>query len=236
MINKFTADHAFLAAWYPAKVTLQGRQYASIEAAWQERSLSDDALLDLLRQKYANPALATQLAATEAEELSNGNRSHENDLGVCHCSKCAGLLGQDRLAKLTMQVREQLAKQPQQHLTIVWVAGGRDFNNWTLLVQKLESITSKLHPIKVIEGGASGADEMAGRWATEKGYAHQRIEAEWELYKTAGQKNPAGMIRNRELCKLADAAVFFWDGRSPGTANSIELAKQKGIPYRVIRY
>lgn len=234
-IAKFNGDHAFLAAWYPATVTLRGTQYKSIETAIAQATISDDALLDLLGQKYQNSALATQLTDTGNAKLINGNHNHDNDLGVCYCSQCQGSKGANRLGKLTMQIRQQLAAKPQQ-LTTVWVAGGRDFDNWQLLVLKLGALTANLHPIKIVEGGATGADQMAGRWADQMGYKHKTIEAEWELYATAGQKNPAGMIRNRELCAMADVAIFFWDGRSPGTENSIELAKQKGIPHRVIRY
>lgn len=234
-ITKFAGDNAFLAAWYPATVTTRGQQYPSIEMAWKAGQVTDDALLDMLRQKYANSALKAQLVQTGAAELINSNFNHENDLGICTCSQCAGLQGQNRLGKLTTVIRTEIGLTPKP-LTVVWVAGGRGFTNWTLLVQKLDALTASLHPIKVIEGGAACADQMAGRWADQHGYAHQRIEAEWELYKTAGQKNPAGMIRNRELCGIAEVAIFFWDGRSSGTANSIELAKQKGIQYRVIRY
>lgn len=55
--------------------------------------------------------------------------------------------------------------------------------------------------------------------------------ADWNRYGRAG-----GMVRNGLMVTQADAAIFFWDGTSPGTAGCIELAKFKGIPIKVVNY
>lgn len=41
-------------------------------------------------------------------------------------------------------------------------------------------------------------------------------------------------MRNREMLKTADALVAFWDGRSRGTKHMIDIAKEAGIPVRVV--
>jgi hypothetical protein len=38
------------------------------------------------------------------------------------------------------------------------------------------------------------------------------------------------------MLSAADAAVFFWDGASPGTADAIRRAGEQGIPVEVVRY
>jgi hypothetical protein len=48
--------------------------------------------------------------------------------------------------------------------------------------------------------------------------------ADWRLYGRS-----AGMIRNRQMANYADALLAIWDGRSPGTANMISLAKEREL-------
>ena len=38
------------------------------------------------------------------------------------------------------------------------------------------------------------------------------------------------------MANYADAAIVFWNGRSPGTKDMIYKAQKKGIPLRVIYY
>ena len=46
----------------------------------------------------------------------------------------------------------------------------------------------------------------------------------------------AGMMRNKQMLDFADALVAFWDGESRGTENMLDIAANKGIPVRIIRY
>jgi len=48
-----------------------------------------------------------------------------------------------------------------------------------------------------------------------------KLIPEWEKYGRG-----AGMIRNRDMIKGADYVVAFWDGKFPGTKNSINLAER----------
>ena len=85
--------------------------------------------------------------------------------------------------------------------------------------------------IVIISGAARGADTLGEKYAKERGYEIESHPANWDLYgKSAGYK------RNVEMVENADAAIFFWDGESRGTKHSINLSKEKGIPYRIIRY
>jgi hypothetical protein len=45
----------------------------------------------------------------------------------------------------------------------------------------------------------------------------------------------AGPIRNGEMAKYADALIVFWDGKSRGTKNMIDLAERYGLKVRVVR-
>lgn len=55
------------------------------------------------------------------------------------------------------------------------------------------------------------------------------IPADWD---THGKQ--AGFIRNAQMVELADECIAVWDGKSKGTAHTIELCRKKGIPVRII--
>lgn len=45
----------------------------------------------------------------------------------------------------------------------------------------------------------------------------------------------AGFRRNSDMVERADALIAFWDGESSGTEDSIEKAREDGIPVQIIR-
>lgn len=115
------------------------------------------------------------------------------------------------------------------------VAGSRAFSDYSLLEEKLDLMLSKKlaesFDIVIISGTAAGADILGEKYAEEKGFYLIRMPADWDKH-----GNVSGFIRNAEMMAFADAAVFFWDGKSKGTAHSIICAEKKGIPFQVIRF
>ncbi len=74
----------------------------------------------------------------------------------------------------------------------VLVYGGRDYKAGMFLNDCLDALVTRFKTqYMVIEGGALGADTMAGNWAKGLGYPHACVEANWEFY-----KNSAGPVRN----------------------------------------
>ena len=115
----------------------------------------------------------------------------------------------------------------------VIIAGGRDFNNYELLKEKCDYYLSHLDTcnIVIISGHARGADTLGEKYAKEKGYEIESHPADWNKYgKSAGYK------RNVEMADVASAAICFWNGKSKGTKHMIDIAKEKGIPVKVVRY
>ena len=113
----------------------------------------------------------------------------------------------------------------------VIVAGGRDFNNYGLLEDKLFKLFSNKSNVVIISGMAKGADSLGERYAREHGHVISYFPALW-----AQHGNRAGFIRNEEMAKNADACVCFWDGLSVGTEHMIETAKRMNLKLRVINY
>lgn len=113
------------------------------------------------------------------------------------------------------------------------IAGGRDFNNYLLLEDKLIKLLSAtpLGTITVLCGMAKGADSLGKRWAIFNGVKIKEFPADWGKYGKA-----AGHIRNKQMAEEATHLVAFWDGKSKGTKNMIETAQNMGLQVRVIKY
>lgn len=82
----------------------------------------------------------------------------------------------------------------------------------------------------VISGGAKGVDTIAEKWALENQIPTTIFYPDWELYGKS-----AGPIRNEHIVKNCDMIIAFWDGSSPGTKNSINLAERYGKKVRIIQ-
>lgn len=116
----------------------------------------------------------------------------------------------------------------------VVVAGGRDFNNYKLLEDRLIKILKtkgKPSDIEIVSGGARGADALGERFAREKRCSLKLFMANWDRFGRS-----AGHRRNAEMADYSDVLVAFWNRASPGTKSMIELAKKKGLEVHVIHY
>ena len=118
----------------------------------------------------------------------------------------------------------------------VIVAGGRDFDNYEFLKEKLDETFESLgdldaHPIEIISGMADGADILGIKYAKEHKQTMVLYPANWDKY-----PRMAGILRNMNMLVTATHLVAFWDGKSHGTKHMIEIAKEKGIPVWIYKY
>lgn len=116
----------------------------------------------------------------------------------------------------------------------VIIAGGRDFQDYQLLKAKCDAILAnkrQTHSIIIVSGTARGADFLGEVYAKKNGFRVERYPANWD---TDGKA--AGPIRNAQMADVADALIAFWDGRSRGTRNMIDVATSKGLLVRTILY
>ena len=112
----------------------------------------------------------------------------------------------------------------------VIIAGGRDFNSYSIL----NKVVSKIINIKediIISGGARGADSLGADWALDHFVPLEVHPANWDRYGKS-----AGYIRNAEMGECADTLIAFWDGKSKGTLNMIKTMQVNGKPYYVYDY
>lgn len=109
----------------------------------------------------------------------------------------------------------------------VIVTGGRDYANRDRVYTVLDSIGPDL----VIEGGATGADQLAREWADERGVHHAIVPALWKKFDRA-----AGPMRNGvmvEILKALEKAgreciVCAFPGNR-GTASCVSIATDAGL-------
>lgn len=134
---------------------------------------------------------------------------------------------------------------------IVLVCGSRYWTDAGLIRNKLVDLydeVTQTDTLTVIEGGAKGADRIAGAWAanarTEQ-VGWVRFNADWSKHGKA-----AGPLRNQEMLRwLLDAeeetlVYAFKDefdysssgGSGRGTEHMVHIARVAGIPVRVFSH
>jgi predicted Rossmann fold nucleotide-binding protein DprA/Smf involved in DNA uptake len=103
---------------------------------------------------------------------------------------------------------------------VVAIVGSRDYP-WPENVEIAVQYLCETHPgWSLVSGGARGVDSWAALAAMARGVEVTEIIPDWNRFGRS-----AGMIRNREIIARADVVIAFWDGRSHGTKNSIDLAR-----------
>ena len=114
----------------------------------------------------------------------------------------------------------------------VIIAGGRDFADYCLLEETVDYLLQNINqPIAIVCGKARGADTLGEQYAIKRGYPVYYYPAQWDKYGKI-----AGYLRNREMAQNADALIAFWDKKSKGTKNMIELAKEYNLKIKIKYY
>ena len=258
MIDHFRGKYGFLSNFYDAQVLYEGILYPSSEHAFMAAKTTDperrkyiaglpspsaakragrmltlrpdweklkyQVMLDVLTDKFnRNPHLREQLLETGEQELVEGNTWGDTVWGVCDG------VGQNLLGKLLMLVRTNLRK-PMKLI----IAGGRDFNDRALMVERLQELENQgiiNERVELICGMAKGADNL-GRLIFEE--ANLPIHAFYPDWDGLGKR--AGFVRNAEMGEAADMALIFWDGQSKGTKHMIDYMDKMNKPCYVVRY
>lgn len=118
---------------------------------------------------------------------------------------------------------------------VILICGSRSITDKVVVFEKLRDcifnyVQASFSKIRIIQGGATGVDTLAQKFAEENGIECITHPANWKKYGKS-----AGMIRNGHMVKFADYVIAIWDGESKGTAYTIMLGHKKGIPVEVRR-
>ena len=114
------------------------------------------------------------------------------------------------------------------------IAGGRDFNDWELMYERLQAMDAlNLFPngVELICGMAKGADMLGHNIFTQLGFPIHVFQPDWD-----GLGKRAGFVRNAEMGDAADLALIFWDGKSKGTKHMIDYMEKLQKPHYIVPY
>jgi hypothetical protein len=107
------------------------------------------------------------------------------------------------------------------------VTGGRDYNDW----ETVQKILNLFDPTLIIQGGATGADALAVKYASFYGKNWITVKADWNKY---GKR--AGPVRNREMIEAYPGAIIVAFPGGRGTADCVDAAvKRNRIVLRVCK-
>ncbi len=110
---------------------------------------------------------------------------------------------------------------------LLWVAGGRDFDELDLMEWALAPHIESGK--RLITGAATGADMMAQTLWHQAQLTYIAVPAQWDKFGKS-----AGPIRNREIAMWEPTVcVLFPGGR--GTAHTKQVVREFDIPYSEIK-
>lgn len=105
---------------------------------------------------------------------------------------------------------------------VLGVIGSRGYTNYEDMCRYMNDTiaANSWEVIKIVSGGAKGADSLARRYAKEHNIELVEYIPDWDTY---GKR--AGMIRNETIISNCDVVVAYWDYKSSGTAGALKLAE-----------
>lgn len=96
---------------------------------------------------------------------------------------------------------------------------------------ELQAVGVQLSDIElIISGGAVGVDFVANELSDTLGVPLRVCVPDYTKH---GHRAP--FIRNNDIIKHSDFVLAFWDGESKGTAYTLKVAVNRGIPCKIIR-
>lgn len=116
----------------------------------------------------------------------------------------------------------------------VIIAGSRGFSNYKLLRESCNKYLRekrKDNNIIVVSGHARGADTLGEKYAKDEGFDLEIYLADWKKFGKS-----ARFRRNEQMAEVADALIAFWDGKSHGTKNMIDIMNEKKLLVKVVEY
>lgn len=100
-----------------------------------------------------------------------------------------------------------------------------------LLAETLNRLKEVVSIDAIIEGGARGADTLAGNWADDNHVIRLTYPADWKKHGKA-----AGFIRNQQMLDEANPSIVIAFPGGNGTKDMVERAKKAELPVYEVSY
>ena len=112
---------------------------------------------------------------------------------------------------------------------VILVCGGREYGMDPREEEQLRTVldttfAGRMTPTAILQGGARGADWLAGQWARRNAIPLITHYADWDTYGKA-----AGSIRNGEMLEWWKPVLVIAFPGGAGTHNMIEKARAAGV-------
>lgn len=129
-------------------------------------------------------------------------------------------------------------------MAIVIIAGSRGINSYDVVDKAIREskIENNFGIDEIVHGNCPNSPDLIGElWATVHRIPFKKFPAKWgevtgkpdnEIgINRFGKKywKMAGYSRNEEMAKYADALIAVWDGKSGGTKDMINKAKENNL-------
>ena len=88
----------------------------------------------------------------------------------------------------------------------------------------------KYIPDTIVSGGAKGADTYAREFAHKHNLTLIEFLPEYDKY---GKGAP--LVRNKLIVDNCDCVLAFWDGKSRGTKFTLDYAREKNKPIKIVQ-
>ena len=88
----------------------------------------------------------------------------------------------------------------------------------------------KYIPDTIVSGGAKGADTYAREFAQKHNLKLIEFLPEYDKY---GKGAP--LVRNKLIVDNCDCVLAFWDGKSRGSKFTLDYAKEKNKPIKIVQ-
>lgn len=106
------------------------------------------------------------------------------------------------------------------------VAGSRNLVNYDIIKKYIDESFDSKHIKEIVSGHANGVDKLGELYALENNISIKLYKPDW---KKDGKS--AGFIRNAEMVKYADVAIFFIKDKSRGSTHCLNLWINTKKPY-----
>ena len=116
------------------------------------------------------------------------------------------------------------------------IVGSRSIEDEAWVWEKIEKFVKDqvVFPLVILSGGANGVDSYAERYAKSKGHDYVAFLPLHQVDRAVRYMPSHFFSRNKQLVDNADKLLILWDGKSRGTENTIQYAKEKRKPIMLI--
>lgn len=111
------------------------------------------------------------------------------------------------------------------------IIGSRDFNDFEMALAAFQQHFPNGDIDEIVSGGARGADAIGKAIAGHLGLKYTEFLPDWKTYGKV-----AGFMRNGLIIGHADVVLAFWDGKSRGTKDSLDIAKKQGKKSVIVKF